>query len=213
MNYVIAALISYLLGTIHPSYLLAKRLKKIDIRECGSKNAGTSNATIVLGLKFGILTALIDVLKGTFAVLITGWIFGTDNTLLLYVSGLFAVLGHMFPFYMKGRGGKGLATIMGVAIALNFYLAVAMFAVLVLGTALTDYIVVGTVAVCIVFAVHAIATYGFTYPHLIVTLVACLISFGILYKHRVNYGRIYRKEEIKVSTSLHRKNKDEDSNV
>ena len=150
--YIIVGVSSYLLGCIHPSYLLCKTIKKTDIREQGSKNSGTSNATIVLGLKYGVLTAVIDVLKGTFAVLIAGWLYGTANSTLLYFAGFCAILGHMFPFYMKFKGGKGLATLMGIAISLHFFMALVMFAFLVLGHSYNRLYRIGNwIRLCYVF--------------------------------------------------------------
>lgn len=196
--YIIVGVVAYLLGCIHPSYLLCRIIKNTDIREQGSKNSGTSNATMVLGLKYGVLTAIVDVLKGSFAVWIAGWLYGTINPSLLYFAGFCAILGHMFPFYMKFKGGKGLATLMGIAIPLHFYMVLVMFIFLVAVTVVTDYIVLGTGCACIIFFVWTFVLYGFAPA----TLLAAVIAFGILYKHRINFVRIRNKEEFKVSQAF-----------
>jgi urea transporter len=127
--------------------------------------------------------------------------FGTDNTLPAYVFRFVCRVGAHVPFYMKGRAERT-CNHKGVAIALNFYLAVAKVAVLVLGTAL-QIILCRTVA-CALLRRTCDCTYGFTYPHLIVTLVACLISLEFLYKHRV-IRRIYSKKNQGFDESAQKK--------
>lgn len=200
IQYLVAALVAYLLGSIHPSYYLGKRVKHVDIREHGSKNAGTSNVTLLMGWKYGVLTAVIDVLKGMFAVLIVIWIYGYIPSL-VYFASLSAVFGHMFPFYMNFRGGKGTATVMGAMIAVNFWLTVVMFIVLVSVTLLSDYIVIGTACVCAGFFAYTFIKYGFDLP----SLFALVIIFSILFKHRLNFVRIYKKQEFKVSAAFKKK--------
>lgn len=201
-QYLAAAVAGYLLGTISPSYFLAKKVKKVDIREHGSKNAGTSNVTMLLGWKYGVLTAVIDVLKGMFAVYIIIWIYGYIPAL-VYFTAMCAVFGHMFPFYMGFRGGKGTATVMGAMIAINFWLTVVMFILLVSVTILSDYIVVATACVCVGFFAYTFIKYGFGLP----SLFAFIIIFAILFKHRLNFVRIYKKQEFKVSATFKKKNK------
>ncbi len=202
LPYAATSVLAYLLGVIHPSYYFCKRIKNTDIRECGSKNSGTSNATIVLGWKYGVLTAVIDVLKGMFAVYFAIWIFGSQaGEGLRFWAAFVAILGHIFPFYMGFRGGKGLATLMGAITALNFWLAVCLFLVLVIVTFISDYIVIGTACVCIGFFGYTLVKYGFTLP----TLFALLITGLILFKHRVNFVRIAKKEEIRFSSTLKKK--------
>lgn len=204
LPYAATSVLSYFLGIIHPSYYFCRRLKNIDIREHGSKNAGTSNATIVLGWKYGVLTALIDVLKGMFAVYFAIWFFGSDASGgLRFWAALVAILGHMFPFYMGFRGGKGLATLMGAIAALNFWLALSLFGVLIVVTFVSDYIVIGTAFVCFGFLGYTFVKYGFTLP----TLFAFITVFAILFKHRVNFKRIVNKEEIRFSSTLKKKDK------
>ena len=113
---ILSLIIGYLLGAILPAYLFGK-LKGIDIREEGTKNAGTANAFRVLGLPYAIPTALYDALKGLLAILIAAYI--GAPFIFMQISGLFAILGHVFPFYLRFRGGEGNATATGLLI---FYL-------------------------------------------------------------------------------------------
>ena len=107
---IIAILIGYAFGCIQPAYFLGKMIGKMDIREQGSGNAGASNITAIMGWKYGVIVGLVDILKGIFAVLVVRWIY-PDSPDLAYLSGIMAILGHIFPFYLKFRGGKGVATL------------------------------------------------------------------------------------------------------
>ena len=115
---IISILIGYFLGGILPSYIFGK-LKGIDIREEGTKNAGTSNAFKVLGLKYAIPTALYDTLKGLLAMLVA-YSLGAPF-IFVQLSGIATILGHVFPFYLQFRGGQGNATATGI---LLYYLVV-----------------------------------------------------------------------------------------
>ncbi|MFX1478297.1 MAG: glycerol-3-phosphate acyltransferase [Promethearchaeota archaeon] len=108
---ILSIIIGYLLGTILPAYWFG-RLKGIDIREEGTKNAGTSNAFKVLGLAYAIPTALYDTLKGLFAILIAFYL--KTDFIFIQIAGLAAIIGHIFPFYLRFRGGQGVATAMGM---------------------------------------------------------------------------------------------------
>lgn len=119
---ILSVIIGYLLGAILPSYIFGK-LKGIDIREEGTKNAGTANAFRVLGLPYAIPTALFDTVKGLLAMLIA-YSLGA-NLFFMQLSGIAAIIGHIFPFYIKFRGGQGVATAAGM---LLFYLVNYLFA-------------------------------------------------------------------------------------
>ncbi|MFX1377309.1 MAG: glycerol-3-phosphate acyltransferase [Promethearchaeota archaeon] len=114
---ILSILIGYLLGSINPGYFLG-RLKGIDIREEGTGNAGTSNVHIVLGFKYGLLTAIYDTLKGIAAIFIA---LGMGaNYIFAHISGFAAIAGHIFPFYMNFRGGQGIATASGLMLLYMF---------------------------------------------------------------------------------------------
>ena len=196
----ISMLIGYAAGNIQSAYLIGKFVGKMDIREKGSGNAGASNVTSEMGIKFGVLVGLIDILKGVFAVLIVKWLF-PDSHYLAYLSGLMAIIGHIFPFYLRFRGGKGVATLVGMMIGVNWKIGL-LFVMLVLVPALiTDYIVAGSFTT---FIALPVVSYQNHYPILIL-----LLSLGLMvlcfYLHRKNIQRIMAKEELKIRSTLMKK--------
>lgn len=197
---IIAVLIGYALGCIQSAYFLSKIVGKMDIREQGSGNAGASNITAIMGWKYGFLVGLVDVLKGLFAVLIVKWIYPNSPDL-AYLSGIMAIIGHIFPFYMKFRGGKGVATLVGMMFGLNWKLGI-LFALLVaLPALLTDYIVIGSFTV---FVTLPIVTYILEYP-IVFTLMSVCLTILVFYLHRANIQRIINKEELKIRAVIKKK--------
>ena len=118
MSYILAALLGYALGCLSPAYLLARR-KGFDIRSTGSQNAGASNAFITMGAKSGVAVGLCDMAKSCAAALLAALLFPTLPGAAA-VAGTAAVLGHIFPFYLKFRGGKGFAPFLGLTLALDW---------------------------------------------------------------------------------------------
>ena len=204
MNWTQAILVSltgYLIGCIHPSYLLAKYVKGIDIREHGTNNTGASNATIVLGWKYGIITGAIDIFKGLVAVVLASHVI-SSGTHAAYLAGFFAIIGHMYPFYLGFRGGKGLATVIGFFGGVNFFMAVGVSALLIVVSLITDYIVMGTVTFVICFALYTVNTFGLMSFE---SAVAVTVAAMILVKHRKNYKRIWNKTETTLSSMYKKK--------
>jgi acyl phosphate:glycerol-3-phosphate acyltransferase len=196
MTYIaICIIIGYIIGCFQPSYFLAK-LKKANIKEVGSKNAGASNVTIVFGWKFGIIVALIDICKPILSILII-WILYSQQVsvefilILYYLSGTSVVIGHVFPFYMKFNGGKGTASMIGLFLAINWKFALIGLIVFVLLTIITNYIVIGAMALNAFFV-------WFTWFHdsgLYPLLVAGFITIILIIKHIENFIRIIKGEE------------------
>jgi glycerol-3-phosphate acyltransferase PlsY len=196
----ISILIGYLFGCIQAAYLIGKLAGKLDIREHGSGNAGASNITSTLGIKYGVIVGLVDILKGFFAVMVVKWIY-PDNPDLSYLAGLMAIIGHIFPFFMKFRGGKGVAALVGMMFGVNWKLGI-LFALLVAVPALvTDYIVSGSFTT---FVALPIVTYVKDFPiwHLLISLGLMVLCF---YLHRANIQRIIAKEELKISAVIFKK--------
>lgn len=201
----LAALIGYLLGNIQAGYLLGKLLKKVDIRTLGQGNAGASNAVESLGWKFGVLVALIDILKGVAAILLVKFMFSVgfnkEGALLLYTAGYFAILGHIYPFYMKFKGGKGTATLIGILLGMNpVYGIIAMF-ILAGVTFATDYIAIGTLSLLFYVLFMTIFKDLGLWP-VMITIAGGLLSIWL---HLPNFRRIQNGQETKLSTVLHRK--------
>ena len=189
MVYILIALLGYILGCSNMAYYIS-RLKKIDFRAGGSGNLGASNAMILAGWKAGILVALHDIGKATAAALLAEILFPTVS-LAGAVAGVGAVFGHMFPFYLKFRGGKGFASYFGVALALNWRFALLLALALILITLISDYIVFSTMTAVVATPVYAAVTTGF--PCALVLLCASAI---IIWKHRENFVRLRNGTEI-----------------
>ncbi len=192
MKYLLCIVIGYLLGCISPSYFIGKA-KGYDIRDLGTRNAGASNVTMSFGWKYGVLTALLDILKAFLAVKIANFVCPDDMQIAM-ISGSAAVMGHFYPFYMHFKGGKGFSSITGMCLALNWKVALTVIIISILLTLVTGYIVVATVfAVCtyiIYFFVTKAPIYGW--------LSLLLIGSIILYKHRANIKRILNGTEYKL---------------
>ncbi len=200
MNILLAIIIGYLLGNINASYILGKVFKGIDIREKGSNNAGASNAVIVMGWKFGVVAFLIDALKAAVAMWIVKYI-TNGNTDLAVLAGVMAMVGHIYPVFMKFKGGKGIASILGIMVGLNGFIALVLFITIALGAVITNYIVMGELLILILFPV---AVYLFGYSNFTVALIifACLLS---AYKLRENFSRTFKGTEQKLSSVFPKK--------
>ena len=196
MGYLLVILVGYLLGCSNMAVYIAK-LKKVDLCAGGSGNPGTSNATLLMGWRAGVLVGIHDIGKGALAVLLTRWLFPE----LEYgdvVAGVACVLGHIFPVFMKFRGGKGFASYIGMTLALNWKFALIILAAVVIVTVITDYIVLGTVTTVVATPV----VLGILTHSLILVGVLCVATAVILYKHRENYVRIWKGTEIGLSSAF-----------
>jgi glycerol-3-phosphate acyltransferase PlsY len=192
--------IGYAFGCIQSAYLLSRFVGKMDIRDHGSGNAGASNITAIMGWKFGFIVGLVDVLKGMFAVLIVKWVYpGSPD--LAYLSGLMAIIGHIFPFYMKFRGGKGVAALVGMMIGVDWKLGILFALLVIIPALLTDYIVSGSFTT---FIALPVVTYlrDFLPSFILFTIGLTMLCF---YLHRGNIRRIINKEELKISSVIKRK--------
>ncbi len=200
MEYFAIIVLSYMVGIINPAHLITKHLKKIDIREVNSKNAGTSNVAMTLGLKYGVLVAIFDILKGLVPVLVVRLLF-PENDILWVLAGVSAIIGHIFPLHMGFKGGKGTATFGGVCFALFPIVAAVLFVLFFVVLIISDYIVVPTV-----LAVTLIPA-GMFFTNFSKISVSLLFVFAVLsiYKHRRNLIRIYRKEEVGLREALFKK--------
>ena len=190
MGYLIVVALSYLIGTSSMTLYLSK-LRNINMRAGGSGNLGASNTTALFGWSAGILVALHDIGKSALVVCLARLLFPEAENIGL-VAGVASVLGHIFPFYLKFRGGKGFASFWGMTLALNWKLALILALVSILITLITDYIVLATTTTVITVPVYfGIATHSLLPP-----LILLLATAVILWKHRDNYRRILKGEEM-----------------
>lgn len=200
MGYILVLLIGYLLGCSNMAWYLAK-WNKADFRGNGSGNLGASNATMLLGLKAGVLTALHDIGKSALAVLVAKWLFPElENA--GAVAGIASVLGHIFPFWLKFRGGKGFASYFGMTLALHWRFALVLAAVALVVTLITDYIVCGTVTTIVTVPVYMFITSGW-----LLAAILCVGTVVIFYKHRENFPRMLNGTEFRVRSALRGENR------
>jgi len=200
MNLLLAVIIGYLFGNIQASYILGKLFKGIDIRDKGTANAGASNAVIVLGWKFGIATFIIDALKAAFAMWIIKYI-SNGNTDLAVLAGAMAMVGHIYPIFMRFKGGKGIASILGTMLGLNGFIALVLYLTIVFGTVISNYLTIGEFLILVLFPV---ATYllGYSYTAVVLVTLACLLS---AYKLRENFSNTFKGTEQTLSSVLFKK--------
>lgn len=193
MKYVCCVLVGYLVGSLNPSYFLAK-LHGFDIREKGSGNAGASNALILLGKLRGVLCAIFDIAKATLVIWLMGKLF-PDFEYSFVLTGVSCILGHIFPFYMKFRGGKGLACLAGTVLAFDWRVFLIMLSCEVMVALATKYICFVPMTASVVFPV----VYGLMRHDWIGALLLCLVAAVILFKHRQNIRRIRNGTEMRLS--------------
>ncbi len=187
--YLPIVLMGYLLGTSNMAVYVAA-LKGDDLRAHGSGNPGASNAMILWGWKYGVLVALHDIGKAVLAVYLAGRLF-PDVPYAAAAAGVACVIGHMFPFYLRFRGGKGFASYFGMTLALNWKFALALSVAVLVITLVTDYIVLGTMTTVISFPAYCALTHN-----AVTALILCIASVIIIYKHRQNLVRIAKGTEI-----------------
>lgn len=201
MKYLIVILLGYLLGCSNLAYYIS-RAKRKDIRTAGSGNLGASNVTALFGWKAGIAVALHDIGKAVIAVLLATLLF-PELEHGGAAAGVASVMGHIFPFYIKFKGGKGLASFFGMTLGLNWKLALIAAVVILLATLITDYIVIGTFSTIVLVPAYM----GITTHNLVLALVLGIASLVIFWKHRENIGRILRKEEIGLRSTIRGENR------
>ena len=194
-------LLAYILGSIPNALWIGKIFKKIDVREHGSKNTGSTNAARVLGVKLGILTLILDVLKGAIPTYL-GVIFGANtlstmtgiDKLDLIVIGLAAILGHTFSIFMHFTGGKAVATTLGVFLVLVPYATLILLVVFVVVFSLTKYVSLASVisAIMLPIAVYA------TTKHIPLTILGIIIGLLVIVRHKSNIIRLMNGTESKL---------------
>jgi len=201
VSYGAVALMGYLLGCSNLAWLLA-RLRGFDIRTTGSSNAGASNATITMGLKAGVAVAVHDVAKSFLAGLLAGFLFPALPSAPA-VAAVAAVLGHIFPFWLHFKGGKGFASFLGLTLVLDWRFFLVILVVVLLITLVTDYIVLGTLTTVVSFP----AWLFYRQLGVTVVLIVCIASLTIICKHFVNIRRLAAGEEIGLRRALSKKDR------
>lgn len=186
-----SAMIGYLLGNISSAYLYVRHVMHADIRELGSGNAGATNVNRVLGLGPALRVFILDVLKGVAAVLLGSWLAGSTGGML---AGLAVVAGHDWPVVMGFRGGKGMATTVGVLLALLPKAVLPVVLLFVVTVAVTRFVSLGSLVVCVSLAP---ATMILGETMMAVLFFGALGLMGI-FQHRSNIGRLLRGTESRL---------------
>ena len=202
MEYFICIAIGYLIGTINPAYLLSK-LRGFDIRQRGSGNAGASNAVIVFGKMAGLICALLDIAKVCFVIWLTKFIFPSFEQAFV-VTGVCCIFGHIFPFYMKFRGGKGLACLGGMILMYDWRIFLIMLLSEVIVLVLTQYLCFVPITAAMAFVV----IYGVLNKDIVGVLLLAVAALVITCKHGRNIARIRKGTEARFFSYLANKEKE-----
>ncbi|WP_375627334.1 MULTISPECIES: glycerol-3-phosphate 1-O-acyltransferase PlsY [unclassified Bartonella] len=189
-------LISYLIGSI-PFGLLLTRLAKLgDVRTIGSGNIGATNVLRTGNKKLAALTLLCDMLKGTIVVFVIKFFSDPlDNSILVSLAGFFVFLGHLFPIWLKFKGGKGVATYLGVCLGIYWPAAIIFIIVWITIFLLTRY---SSLSALISVVITAIFVFYFSDPYFYFMLI--VMSIFVYIKHYANIGRLLIGEESKIGT-------------
>ena len=207
MKEVLLIVIAYLIGSIPTAVLLSRVYFGIDIREYGSGNSGATNTFRVLGPKWGSIVMLVDILKGVAAtslyVLLPYYLTDEwDRTNFMVGLGLAAVLGHIFPIWADFRGGKGVATLFGMIIAIQPLVAGCCVGVFMLVLYLTRFVSLSSILASVAFAVFILFIFNEQEP--LYRAFAIAVTLTVLLTHQKNISRLLRGNESKVPILTHR---------
>lgn len=211
--HIAAVLLAYMIGSFPTAYLIGKARHGVDLREEGSKNLGATNTFRVLGWQSGTLVLLVDVLKG-WGVVQTSFaleVLSVEGYFIHFSIGLAAVLGHIFPIYMSFKGGKGVATVLGVVIAVHPWAALSCIGIFLLLFLLTRYVSLGSILAACTFPVLVIFVFKSEDPFLI--HFSWVLALLIVFTHHKNIDRLLKKKENKLHFSTAREDQEEDENA
>ena len=207
--YIIVAVIAYLIGSVNFSVLISKKMAGFDVREKGSGNAGTTNMLRSVGKKAAAITLICDILKGVIsiaiAIIVGSIVKNLDKELLLQIAGIAVVLGHTFPIFFGFKGGKGVATSLGVLLMSNWQIGLICLVFAIVLMALTWMVSLGSCAAAVLFPVLTL----FINQHYTVLtdgkngrvyfVYSVILAIIVLYNHRSNIKRILNGTENKLS--------------
>ena len=198
--YIVISIIAYFIGSISFSVIFSRKFAGFDVRDKGSGNAGTTNVLRTVGKKVAALTLLCDILKGVLAIGIAAisskiWT-DVNSEVLKYLAGFFAILGHTFPIFFEFRGGKGVATSLGVLITLNWKIGLICLVFGVILIALTRMVSVGSIMSAILFPILMVFMGGIKFEAIVISV---LIAMLVVFNHRANIKRLKNGTENKLS--------------
>ena len=207
--YIIMAIIAYLIGSVNFSIIISKKIAGFDVREKGSGNAGTTNMLRSVGKKAAVITLICDILKGVgsilIAIVIGNIVKNIDKELLVQIAGIAVVIGHTFPIFYGFKGGKGVATSLGVILVSNWQIGLICLVFALVLMALTRMVSLGSCAAAILFPVltlfinehYTVLTEGKNGN--IYFIYSVILAIIVLYNHRSNIKRILNGTENKLS--------------
>ena len=207
--YIIMAIIAYAIGSVNFSVIFSKKFAGFDVREKGSGNAGTTNMLRTVGKKAAAITLLCDILKGVISILIAmligNIVEASDKELLVQVAGIAVVLGHTFPIFFGFKGGKGVATSLGVLIMTNWQIGLICLTFAIVLMALTRMVSLGSVSAAVLYPVltlfinqnYTVLSEGNDGRKYFVYSV--ILAIIVLFNHRANIKRILEGNENKLS--------------
>ena len=207
--YIIVAVIAYLIGSINFSIIISKKMAGFDVREKGSGNAGTTNVLRTVGKKAAALTLICDILKGVIPVLLAIIIgnianhFGAEIRVdyLAQVAGVSTIIGHTFPVFFKFKGGKGVASSLGLILIINWQIGLICLVFALLVMAVTRMVSLGSITAAILFAI--LTLFGISAQFYIVQgnyiIFGIVLAAIVIFNHRSNIKRILSGTENKLS--------------
>ena len=203
MIFLLLVLTSYLLGSFPTAVWVGKIFHGIDIREYGSNNAGATNTFRVLGNSWGWIVLIIDISKGyvaaTIPLFLTDFYLGFKDEVLIYqlIASFCVIVGHVFPVFANFRGGKGVATTLGIILAINLDTALISLAIFLIVFMLTSYVSLGAIIASVV--VPFISFFAMKEDARIMIIFSILVALIVLFSHRKNINRLMRGEENKMN--------------
>ncbi len=203
--YIIVGIVAYLIGSISFSVIISKKMAGFDVREKGSGNAGATNMLRSVGKKAAILTLLGDALKGVvailFAIIVGAIAKSADKSLLVQIAGILVVVGHTFPIFFGFKGGKGVATSLGVLLMTNWKIGLICLVFALVLMAVTRMVSLGSIGAAVLFPVlvlfiHTNFTISEGSSYFIYSIILAAI---VIFNHRANIQRILNGTENKLS--------------
>lgn len=207
MKELVLIVISYLIGSIPSALLISKRFFGIDIRDYGSGNMGATNTFRVLGSRYGTMVMVFDILKGMAAVMLYNFLpyyltHELDRTNLMLGLGLAAVAGHIFPIFAGFKGGKGVATLLGMVLAIQPVIAVSCIGIFALVLYLTRYVSLSSILAAIALPICVLWIWN--EDELFYRGFALVVALLVILTHQKNIGRILRGVESRIPILKHR---------
>ena len=192
---ILVIFLSYLLGSLPTGFLVGKYLKNIDLRTLGSGSTGATNVLRNIGKWPAFFVFIIDVGKGLFAVKIAQYY--TDQELIDVIAGISAITGHIWPIWLKGRGGKAVATGLGMFLSLSWEVGLASFGIFLLVLAKTKFVSLSSISAAILLPLFMFFYLGnFMNSYFLISVIVALL---VIWKHRTNIKRLLKREESKIN--------------